>query len=51
VCLVVGDSLLVVDAAVQGDVDAKGQESHGDEFTPSWADCWTVTYRRAPRSG
>src|SRR5580765_1387227 len=29
VCLVVGDSLLVVDAAVQGDVDAEGQESHG----------------------
>jgi hypothetical protein len=28
VCLVVGDSLLVVDAAVQGDVDAEGQESH-----------------------
>jgi hypothetical protein len=25
VCLVVGDSLLVVDAAVQGDVDAEGQ--------------------------
>src|SRR5918999_2583739 len=29
VCLVVGDSLLVVDAAIQGDVDAEGQESHG----------------------
>ena len=28
-CLIVGDSLLVVDAAVQGDVDAEGQESHG----------------------
>jgi hypothetical protein len=28
VCLVVGDSLLVVDAAVQGDVDAEGQEAH-----------------------
>src|SRR6267378_1030734 len=28
VCLVVGDSLLVVDAAVQGEVDAEGQESH-----------------------
>src|SRR5436190_1192057 len=28
-CLVVGDSLLVVDAAVQGDVDAEGRESHG----------------------
>ena len=27
-CLVVGDSLLVVDAAVQVDVDAEGQESH-----------------------
>src|SRR3546814_18569423 len=27
--LVVGDSFLVVDAAVQGDVDAEGQESHG----------------------
>src|SRR6185369_5986654 len=26
--LVVGDSFLVVDAAVQGDVDAEGQESH-----------------------
>jgi hypothetical protein len=29
VCLVVGDSFLVVDAAVQGDVDAEGQETHG----------------------
>ena len=29
VCLVVGDSFLVVDAAVQGDVDTEGQESHG----------------------
>src|SRR4029453_7260558 len=28
VCLVVGDSLLVVDAAVESDVDAEGQESH-----------------------
>ena len=28
-CLVVGDSLLVVDAAVQGDVESEGQESHG----------------------
>src|SRR5215204_4867336 len=28
VCLGVGDSLLVVDAAVQGDVDAEGQEPH-----------------------
>jgi hypothetical protein len=28
-CLVVGDSLLVVDAAVQGEVDAEGQESQG----------------------
>src|SRR5688572_19286731 len=27
--LVVGDSFLVVDAAVQGDVDTEGQESHG----------------------
>jgi hypothetical protein len=29
VCLVVGDSFLVVDAAVQGDVKAEGQESQG----------------------
>jgi hypothetical protein len=29
VCLVVGDSFLVVDASVQGDVDTEGQESHG----------------------
>src|SRR4029079_13055859 len=29
VCLFVGDSFLVVDAAVQGDVDTEGQESHG----------------------
>jgi hypothetical protein len=29
VCLVVGDSFLVVDAAVQGDVDTEGQESYG----------------------
>jgi hypothetical protein len=28
VCLVVGDSFLVVDAAVQGDVDTEGQKSH-----------------------
>jgi hypothetical protein len=39
VCLVVGDPLLVVDAAVQGDVDAEGQESHAvilghEEKTP-----------------
>ena len=27
--LIVGDSFLVVDAAVQGDADAEGQESHG----------------------
>jgi hypothetical protein len=27
--LVVGDSFPVVDTAVQGDVDAEGQESHG----------------------
>jgi hypothetical protein len=33
--LVVGDSLLVVDATVKGDVDAEGQESHGEEYTPS----------------
>ena len=29
VCLVVGDSFLVVDAAVQGDVDTESQDSHG----------------------
>src|SRR4029079_5508514 len=29
VCLVVGDSFPMVDAAVQGDVDTEGQESHG----------------------
>src|SRR5882724_9411524 len=34
VCLVVGDSLLVVDAAVQGDVDAEGQESPCGESKP-----------------
>jgi hypothetical protein len=28
-CLIVGDSFLMVDAAVQGDVDAEGQEPHG----------------------
>src|SRR5207249_8922148 len=28
VCLVVGDSFLMVNAAVQGDVDSEGQESH-----------------------
>ena len=28
--LVVGDSLLVIDAAVQGDVDAEGQDSHAE---------------------
>src|SRR5262245_25425042 len=47
VCLVVGDSLLVVDATVEGNVDAEGQESHGDESTPSWADHWIVTCRRS----
>jgi hypothetical protein len=26
--LVVGDTFLVVDAAIQGDVDAEGQKSH-----------------------
>src|SRR5690606_7433341 len=31
--LVVRDSLLVVDAAVQGDVDAEGQESHAAGLT------------------
>src|SRR5690606_36443600 len=51
VCLVVGDSLPVVDATVEGDVDAEGQESHGEESTPSWADRWTVTCRRVLRSG
>jgi hypothetical protein len=33
VCLVVGDSLLVIDAAVEGDVDAEGQDSHGGEYS------------------
>src|SRR5262249_44966594 len=33
VCLVVGGSLLVVDAAVQGDVDAEGQESHAGSLS------------------
>jgi len=37
-CLVIGDSLTVVDATVEGDVDAEGQESHGGESTPSLAD-------------
>jgi hypothetical protein len=32
--LVVGDSLLVVDAAVQGDVDTEGQESQLP--VPNW---------------
>ena len=32
-CLVVGDSFLMVDAAVQGDVDAEGQDSHGFDAT------------------
>src|SRR5262249_45505120 len=49
VCLVVGVSLLVVDATVEGDVDAEGQESHGDEYPPSWGYRWTVTCRRVPR--
>jgi hypothetical protein len=31
VCFGVGDSLLVVDATVEGDVDAEGQKSHVDE--------------------
>ena len=29
VCLVVGDALPVIDATVEGDVDAEGQKSHG----------------------
>src|ERR671925_1593093 len=37
VCLVVGDSLPVVDAAVQGDVDAEGQESHAASLGSSAA--------------
>jgi hypothetical protein len=51
VCLVVGDSLTVVDATVEGDVDAEGQESHSSESTPSRADRWTVVCRRLPLSG
>src|SRR3954467_13057833 len=35
VCLVVGDTLPVVDATVEGDVDAEGQDSHGGASTPS----------------
>ena len=34
VCLVVGDTLPVVDATVEGDVDAEGQKSHGGASTP-----------------
>ena len=36
--LVVGDSFLVIDAAVQGDIDTEGQESHGvlrSRYAPS----------------
>ena len=51
VCLVVGDSLPVVDATVEGDVDAEGQDSHGGESIASWADRWTVTCRDEARSG
>src|SRR5687767_1037604 len=52
VYLVVGDSLLVVDAAVQGDVDAEGQESHAaslmDETTAD-SSCSLVDRSRTRR--
>jgi hypothetical protein len=35
VCLVVGDTLPVVDATVEGHVDAEGQNSHDGASTPS----------------
>ena len=50
-CLVVGDSLMVVDATVESDVDAEGQKSHDEKPTSGWAEPWTVTCRRVPRSG
>src|SRR5207247_6017967 len=54
VFLVVGDSLLVVDAAVQGDVDAEGQESHAASLSHtvargSWVGaCWKLTCSTTP---
>lgn len=37
--LIVGNPLLVVDTAVQGDVDAKGQESHVTSVSPHTLPC------------
>jgi hypothetical protein len=46
VCLVVDDSLLVVDAAVQGDIDAEGQESHAARLSPRRGDRHTSQHER-----
>lgn len=40
-------SALVVNTAVQRDVDAKGQEFHGIDSTPSWVERWTVIYNNS----
>ncbi len=34
--LVIGDAFLVVDAAVQGEVEAEGQETHGVFLRSRW---------------
>jgi len=43
-CLVVDDSFPVVDAAVEGDVDAEGQKPHGCEFLMA-AGAWVKSTR------
>src|SRR6185295_14217667 len=47
VCLVVGDSFLVVDAAVQRDVDAEGQKSHAASLGHTNAGCGNPSRREA----
>jgi hypothetical protein len=47
--LVVGDPLPMVDATVEGDVDAEGQKSHGCEFLVA-ANAWIKKNREAASS-
>jgi hypothetical protein len=41
----------MVNATVDGDVDAEGQESHGGEATPSWVVRRDVACRQVPHGG
>jgi hypothetical protein len=49
--LVVGDSFLVVYAAVQGDVDAESQESHAASLSPRRGDHHTSQNERFRQNG